>query len=55
VDFTTGDVLQVSGRARLEPDFSVRLDIEEVREWRAASPLRFRLVEYSPAIAAATR
>ena len=55
VDFATGDVLQTSGRARLEPDFSVRLDIDEVREMRAASPLRFRLVQFSPAIAALTR
>ena len=37
-------------RARVEPDFAVRLDVDEVRETRAASPLRFRLVEYSPAI-----
>lgn len=50
VDFATGDVLQVSGRARVEPDFAVRLDLDEVRETRAASPLRFRLLEYSPAI-----
>jgi hypothetical protein len=55
VDFATGDVLQVSGRARLERDFSVRMDVDEVRETRAASPLRFRLVEYSPAIDAVTR
>jgi predicted pyridoxine 5'-phosphate oxidase superfamily flavin-nucleotide-binding protein len=50
VDFETGDVLQLSGRAQVESDFSVRLDVDEVRETRAASPLRFRLVEYSPAI-----
>jgi uncharacterized protein len=50
VDFTTGDVLQVTARAKVEPDFEVRLDVDEVRETRAASPLRFRLVEYSPAI-----
>jgi len=50
VDFATGDVLQVTARARLEPGFDVRLDVEEVRETRAASPLRFRLLEYSPAI-----
>ena len=50
VDFATGDVLQVSGRVRVEPDFAVRLDLDEVRETRAASPLRFRLLEYSPAI-----
>jgi hypothetical protein len=50
VDFTTGDVLQITARAHVEPDFDVRLDVDEVRETRAASPLRFRLVEYSPAI-----
>jgi uncharacterized protein len=55
VDFTNGDVLQISGRPHLEPDFSVRVEMGEVRETRAASPLRFRLVEYSPAIAAVTR
>jgi len=49
-DFTTGDVLQITARAQLESDFDVRLDVDEVRETRAASPLRFRLVEYSPAI-----
>jgi hypothetical protein len=49
VDFTTGDVLQITGRARLEDDRSVVLDIGETRETRAASPLRLRLVQYSPA------
>ena len=48
VDFTSGDILQLAGTARLEEDRSVVFDIEEVRETRAASPLRFRLVEYSP-------
>jgi hypothetical protein len=52
VDFATGDVLQITARARVEPGFEVRLDVEEVRETRAASPLRFRLLEYSPAIPA---
>ncbi len=51
VDFTTGDVLQITARAHVESDFDVRLDVDEVRETRAASPLRFRLVEYSPATA----
>jgi uncharacterized protein len=50
VDFGTGDVLQLSGRARLESDFTVVIDLDEVRETRAGSPLRFRLVEYSPSI-----
>ena len=49
VDFTTGDILQVTGGARLEDDRSVMFEVEEVRETRAASPLRMRLVEYSPA------
>lgn len=49
VDFTNGDLLQVTGRARLEDDREVVLDVEEARETRAAMPLRFRLVEYSPA------
>jgi predicted pyridoxine 5'-phosphate oxidase superfamily flavin-nucleotide-binding protein len=50
VDFESGDVLQITARAHVEPGFDVRLDIDEVRETRAASPLRFRLLEYSPAI-----
>jgi hypothetical protein len=49
VDFETGDVLQLTGRARLDTGFAVRIDLDEVRETRAASPLRFRLVEFSPA------
>ncbi len=49
VDFTRGDVLQLTGTARLEDDRSVIFFIEEARETRAASPLRFRLMEYSPA------
>lgn len=49
VDFETGDVLQLTGRARVGPDFAVRIGLDEVRETRAASPLRFRLVEFSPA------
>jgi len=49
VDFTSGDVLQLAGTARVEEDRTVLFDIEEARETRAASPLRFRLLEYSPA------
>ena len=49
VDFTSGNVLQLTGGARLEDDRSVVFDIGEVRETRGASPLRLRLVEYSPA------
>jgi uncharacterized protein len=49
LDFETGDVLQVTGRARVEHDFSTLVQIDEVRETRGASPLRHRLVEPSPA------
>lgn len=49
VDFTSGDVLQLTGKARLQDDRSVVFDIDETRETRAASPVRFLLVEYSPA------
>jgi len=48
VDFTSGDVLQLTGRARVEADFSVVFDVDEARETPAASPLRYRLLEYSP-------
>ena len=48
LDFETGDVLQLTGRARVEPDFSTVLEIDEVRETRGMSPLRYRLVEPSP-------
>jgi len=49
VDFTTGDVLQLTGRARVGDDFVVTFDLDEVRETRGATRLRFVLVEYSPA------
>jgi predicted pyridoxine 5'-phosphate oxidase superfamily flavin-nucleotide-binding protein len=49
VDHATGDLLQLTGRAQVEPDFSIVVEIEEVRESRHASPLRFRFLEYSPA------
>ena len=48
LDFETGDVLQLTGRARVDPDFSTVVEIDEVRETRGASPLRYRLVEMSP-------
>jgi predicted pyridoxine 5'-phosphate oxidase superfamily flavin-nucleotide-binding protein len=48
VDFEKGDVLQLTGEARVEPDFSVVFDVEEVRESPRQSPLRYRLVEPSP-------
>jgi predicted pyridoxine 5'-phosphate oxidase superfamily flavin-nucleotide-binding protein len=48
LDFEIGDVLQLTGRARVEADFSTVVEIDEVRETRGASPLRYRLVEPSP-------
>jgi predicted pyridoxine 5'-phosphate oxidase superfamily flavin-nucleotide-binding protein len=48
LDFETGDVLQLTGRARVEHDFSTLVQIDEVRETRGGSPLRHRLVEPSP-------
>jgi predicted pyridoxine 5'-phosphate oxidase superfamily flavin-nucleotide-binding protein len=58
-DFATGDVLQLSGRARVDWDpgraarFAgaervVELEIDAVRETRGALPLRSRAVEPSP-------
>jgi uncharacterized protein len=49
LDFETGHVLQLSGRARVGSDFSVAFQVDEVRETPGASPLRFSLVAYSPA------
>lgn len=49
VDFTSGDVLQLTAAACLEDDRTVVFDVEEARETAAATPLRFRLLEYSPA------
>ena len=48
VNFTTGDVLQLTGRATVGDDFVVTFDLDEARETRAATRLRFVLVEYSP-------
>jgi uncharacterized protein len=42
VDFEQGHLLQVSGRARVGADFSVRLAIESVRETAHGSALRSR-------------
>jgi hypothetical protein len=46
VDFERGDLLQITGRARIlwEPETAVRVTIEEVRETPGGSPLRFALV-----------
>lgn len=49
VDFESGDLLQLTGRAQLNEDFSVVYGIDSVRETRAGSPLRWSFVEYSPA------
>jgi uncharacterized protein len=51
VDFDRGNLLQLTGRARLlwEPETAVRVAIEEVRDTPGGSPLRFELVEPSPA------
>jgi predicted pyridoxine 5'-phosphate oxidase superfamily flavin-nucleotide-binding protein len=50
VDFTSGDLLQLAGRAEVlfGPERAVRFAIEDVREIPGGSPLRFELVEPSP-------
>ncbi len=52
VDFATGDLLQVAGRASVpdRPERCVQVRVEEVRETRNGSPLRWELIEYSPAL-----
>ena len=52
VDFESGDLLQLSGLARLEggPEREVVVEVELILESRGASPLRWELVEFSPAI-----
>jgi len=51
VDFERGDLLQVVGEAQIlwEPKRAVRVAIDEVHDLPGASPLRFELVEPSPA------
>lgn len=49
VDFTSGDVLQASGRAIVGADAAVEVEIRAVREVRGACPLRYAFVESSPA------
>ena len=47
-DFATGDLLQLTGRARLDAiDRRVTFDIDEARETARAFSLRMRFVEYS--------
>jgi len=50
VDFESGDVTRLTGRARVAPDRRVTLDIDEVRETPRGCGLRFRFVDFSPAI-----
>ncbi len=47
VDFATGDLLQVAGRASLPegPERRVEVLVHEVRETRGGSPLRWEIVE----------
>lgn len=51
VDFATGDVLQLAGRATLrwQPQRSVEFEVDAVVETRGATGLRWELLEYSPA------
>lgn len=51
VDFATGDVLRLAGRATLhwQPERTVEFQVETVLETRHATALRFELLEYSPA------
>jgi hypothetical protein len=48
VDFATGDLLQLTGRARVGSDFAVVFEMDAVRETPRGSPLRWSFVEYSP-------
>ena len=50
VDFESGDLLEVGGRATVGPQQTVEVRVEEVREAAGSLPLRYELVEYSPAI-----
>jgi len=50
LDFASGGVLQLAGEAIVTPDFAVEVAIDEVRETPAATSLRYRLLEYSPAL-----
>ena len=50
VDFDRGHMLQLAGRARVAEDFSVEVDVDQVRETAHGFPLRWTFVEYSPSI-----
>lgn len=49
VDFASGDVLQVAGRAEVGDEGDVAVLIDAVRESPGACPLRYAFAEYSPA------
>jgi predicted pyridoxine 5'-phosphate oxidase superfamily flavin-nucleotide-binding protein len=49
LDFTTGDVLQLAGEARIGEDFTLTFEIEQVRDSPGQSPLRYSFRESSPA------
>jgi len=51
LDFTTGDTLQLTGRAELcfEPDRALSIEVDEVRETPGGHRLVWELLEYSPA------
>jgi predicted pyridoxine 5'-phosphate oxidase superfamily flavin-nucleotide-binding protein len=49
VDFERGDLLSMTGGTRLDSDLAVELEIDAVVEMPGGSPLRWSLVEYSPA------
>lgn len=50
VDFERGDLLQLTGSARIlwEPETTVRVTVEETREVEAGSSLRYELIEPWP-------
>lgn len=50
LDFESGDTLQLAGRAEVRDDLAVEVTLDEVRETRAATSLRYRLSEYSPVL-----
>lgn len=50
LDFESGDALQLVGRADVRDDLTVEVTLDEVRETRAATSLRFRFAEYSPVL-----
>lgn len=55
LDFANGDVLQLAGTAAVHDDRMVEVALDEVRETRAATRLRFELSEYSPVLPGLSR